>query len=233
MRKILTYAIPMLLGVGFLTAAVHSDPQNGGQTKLQSGVAARSSQPAVVEEAAPPAPPTTVTTAAPVETTTTTVAPTTTTTRARVAPTTVTTARRTFVTPVTAAPRPRPTTTTAPAPTQAAAPEPQVIDCGTGSANAKANLVNLGGGRYGLTATVINESTKAIELDGLVVTADYGTAGKKQFNVAVSGRRVEARPGPAEVTFSIPESEGSSAPTNFVISDFRFHTAGLPECTSH
>ena len=231
MRKLLTYAIPMLLGVGFLTAAVHSDPQNGGETKLQSGVAARSSQPAVIEEAAPAAPPTTVTTA-PAETTTTTVAPTTTTTRARVAPTTVTTARR-FVTPVTAAPRPRPTTTTAPAPTQAAAPEPQVIDCGTGSANSKANLVNLGGGRYGLTATVINESTKAIELDSLVVTADYGTAGKKQFTVAVSGRRVEARPGTAEVTFSIPESEGSSAPTNFVISDFRFHTAGLPECTSH
>ena len=231
MRKLLTYAIPMLLVVGFLTAAVHSDHQNGGQTKLQSGVAARSSQPAVIEEAAPPAPPTTVTTA-PVETTTTTAAPTTTTTLRRVAPTTVTTARR-FVTPVTAAPRPRPTTTTAPAPTQAAAPEPQVIDCGTGSANAKASLVNLGGGRYGLTATVINESTKAIELDSLVVTADYGAAGKKQFSVAVSGRRVEARPGTAEVTFSIPESEGPSAPTNFVISDFRFHTAGLPECTSH
>jgi cytoskeletal protein RodZ len=228
MRKLLTYAIPMLLGVGLLTAAVHSDPQNGGQTKLQSGVAAPASQPAVIEEAAPP---TTVTTA-PVETTTTTAAPATTTTLPRVAPTTVTTARR-AVTPVTAAPRPRPTTTTAPAPTQAAAPEPQVIDCGTGSANAKANLVNLGGGRYGLTATVINESTKAIELDELVVTADYGAAGKKQFTVAVSGRRVEARPGPAEATFSIPESEGSSAPVSFVISDFRFHTAGLPECTSH
>ncbi|HET9772542.1 MAG TPA: hypothetical protein VFS16_16730 [Acidimicrobiia bacterium] len=230
MRKLLTYAIPMLLGVGLLTAAVHSDPQNGEQTKLQSGVAAPASQPAVIEEAAPPAPPTTVTTAAPVETTTTTAAPVTTTTM-RVAPTTVTTARKT-VTPVTA-PRPRPTTTTTMAQTQAAAPEPQVIDCGTGSANSKANLVNLGGGRYGLTATVVNESTKAIELDTLVGTADYGAAGKKQFTVAVSGRRIEARPGPSEVTFSIPESEGTSAPTNFVISDFRFHTAGLPECTSH
>lgn len=230
MRKLLTYAIPMLLGVGLLTAAVHTDPQNGEQTRLQSGVAASPSQPAVIEEAAPPAPPTTVT--APAETTTTTAAPaTTTTTFRRVAPTTVTTARR-VVTPVTA-PRPRPTTTTTMAQTQAAAPEPQVIDCGTGSANAKANLVNLGGGRYGLTATVINESTKPIELDSLVVTADYGAAGKKQFTVAVAGRRIEARPGPAEATFSIPESEGPSAPTNFVISDFRFHTAGLPECTSH
>ena len=40
MRKLLTYAIPMLLGVGLLTAAIHSDPQNGEQTKLQGGVAA-------------------------------------------------------------------------------------------------------------------------------------------------------------------------------------------------
>jgi len=130
-----------------------------------------------------------------------------------------------------AAPRPRSTPTTAPAPQQA--PEPQIIDCGTGSASAKANLVNLGSGRYGLSATVVNESTKTIELDSLVVTADYGAAGKKQYTVAVAGKTVDARPGQAEVTFSIPESEGSSAPTNFVISDFRFHTAGIPECTSH
>ena len=47
----------------------------------------------------------------------------------------------------------------------AAAQEPQIIDCGTGSASAKANLVNLGNGRYGLTATVVNESTKSIELE--------------------------------------------------------------------
>ena len=54
MRKLLTYAIPMLLGVGLLTAAIHGDPQNGEQTKLQAGVAAQSSQPAVIEEARPP-----------------------------------------------------------------------------------------------------------------------------------------------------------------------------------
>ncbi len=226
MRKLLTLAIPMLLGVGLLTAAIHKDPQNDEQSKrLQAGFAQTRSQPAVVEEAAAP---TTTTTAAP-ETTTTTAAPapTTTTTLAIV---TTTTARR-VVTPVTA-PRPRPTTTTTFQQTQAAA-EPTVIDCGTGSANAKANLVNLGGGRHGLTATVINESTKDIQLDSLVVTADYGAAGRKQFNVAVSGKIVQARPGQAEVTFSIPESEGNTAPSNFVISDFRFHTHGLPECTSH
>jgi hypothetical protein len=228
MRKLLTLAIPMLLGVGLLTAAIHSDPQKDEQSKrLQAGVAqTRSTLPAVIEEAA--AAPTTTTTAAPPSTTTTAApAPTTTTT---LAPVTTTTARRT-VTPATT-PRPRPTPTTAPAQTQAAA-EPQIIDCGTGSANAKANLANLGPGRYGLTATVINESTKPIELDYLVVTADYGAAGKKQYQVAVAGKQVDARPGNAEVTFSIPESENSSAPTNFVISDFRFHTAGLPECTSH
>jgi len=227
MRKLLTLAIPLLLGVGLLTAAVHSDPQQNEQSKRsQAGVAAPSQQPAVVGEAA--AAPTTTTTA-PAIVTPTTMAPVTTTT---MAPVTTTTARRTFA-PVTSTPRPRPTPTTAPPQTQAAAPQPQIIDCGTGSASAKANLVNLGGGRYGLSATVVNESTKTIELDSLVVTADYGAAGKKQFTVAVSGKQVEARPGQAEVTFSIPESEGDRAPTNFVISDFRFHTAGLPECTSH
>jgi hypothetical protein len=227
MRKILTLAIPLLMGVGLLTAAIHSDPQDDQQSKrLQAGVAATRSLPAVIEEAAPA---TTTTIAAP-ETTTTTAAPTTTTTAAPA--TTTTTERQKSTTPTTSRPRPT-TTTTGPAQTQAAAPQPQVIDCGTGSASAKANLVSLGGGRYGLTATVVNESTKAIDLDGLVVTADYGAAGKKQFSVSVTGKRVDARPGQAEVTFSIPESESTSAPTNFVISDFRFHTAGLPECTSH
>lgn len=229
MRKLLALAIPMLLGVGLLTAAIHGDTQNGQTKRLQAGVSETRSLPAVIEEAAAP---TTTTTAAP-ETTTTTAAPAPSTTTTAARATTTTTARPRVITPVTA-PRPRPTTTTtAPAPTQAAASEPQVIDCGTGSASAKANLTNLGSNRYGLTATVLNESTKAIELDSLVVTADYGAAGKKQYTVAVSGRRVDARPGEAEVTFSIPESESSTAPTNFVISDFRFHTAGLPECTSH
>jgi hypothetical protein len=227
MRKLLTLAIPMLLGVGLLTAAIHSDPQKDEQSKrLQAGVeATRTTQPAVVGEAAAA---TTTTTAAP-ETTTTTAAPAPTTTTTRFIVTT-TTARR--VTPVTN-PRPRPTPTTqAPQPQQQAAAEPTIIDCGTGSANAKANLVNLGGGRYGLNATVINESTKDIELDSLVVTADY-KSGKKQFSAPVSGKIVQARPGQAEMTFTIPESEGTESPTNFVISDFRFHTAGLPECTSH
>jgi cytoskeletal protein RodZ len=228
MRKILTLAIPVLLGVGVLTAAIHNDPQNGEQSKrLQAGVAATRSLPAVIEEAAAPA--TTAPTAAPA-TTTTTAAPTTTTTAAPA--TTTTTSKQRSTTPTTA--RPRPTPTTAPTQSQAAAPapEPQVIDCGTGTASSRANLVHPASSSYGLTATVVNESTKSIELDSLVVTADYGAAGKKQFTVNVAGRQVDARPGQSEITFDIPDSNGNTAPTSFVISDFRFHTAGLPECTS-
>jgi hypothetical protein len=232
MRKLLTLAIPLLLGVGVLTALVHSDPQSGVQsTRRQGGVADMTkSLPAVIEEAAAQ-PPVTAPAALP-QATTSTLAPTTTTTAAPA--TTTTTARPKSTTPTTARPRPT-TTTTAPAQSQAASPppQPQVIDCGTGTASAKANLVHPASSTYGLSATVVNESTKAIELDSLVVTADYGAAGKKQFVVQVAGKRVDARPGQAEVTFDIPESQGPTAPVNFVISDFRFHTAGLPECASH
>ena len=227
MRKLLTLAIPMLLGVGLLTAAVHKDSSSNEQAKrIQPGVEASSSQSAVIEEAAAP---TTTTTAAPATTTTTLAPPLVTTTT--MAPVTTTTARR-AITPVTA-PRPRPTPTTTAPPQEQAAAQPQMIDCGTGEARANANLNNLGGGRYALTATVVNNSTKAIELDKLVVTADYGAAGKKQFVVNVAGKTVDAAPGTTTMTFSIPESEGTSAPSNFMISDLQFHTAGLPECTSH
>jgi hypothetical protein len=228
MRKLLTIAIPMLFVVGVLTALVHSDPQT--TTHQAGGVAAiTKSLPAVIEEAAPATSPATSPVAATPQTTSTTLAPTTTTTAA---PTTTTTAKPKSTTPTTAHQRVT-TTTTQPAPAQAASPQPAVIDCGTGTASAKANLTHPGSGVYALTATVINESTKAIELDSLVVTADYGAAGKKQFVVQVAGRQVDARPGQAEVTFDIPESQSASVPASFVISDFRFHTAGLPECTSH
>lgn len=222
MRKLLTLAIPMLLGVGLLTAAIHSgSPET---ERSQSGVAAASSQPAVIEEAAAPA--TTTTTAAP-ETTTTTAAPAPTTTTT-LAPVTTTTARRS-VTPATS-PRPRQTTTTTvPVPTQAAA-QPQVIDCGTGEAFARAKLAN-----GNVIATVINDSTKAIELETLVVTIDYGgTAGQKRYTYEVAGKTVDARPGVNEASFSLPANiSGSSQQIKIVISEFGFHTAGLPECTSN
>ena len=217
MRKLLTLAIPMLLGVGLLTAAIHTDSP---KERSQGGVAAASSQPAVIEEAAAP---TTTTTAAP-ETTTTTAAPAPTTTTT-LAPVTTTTARK-AVTPVTM-PRPRPTTTTAPVQTQAAA-QPAVIDCGTGSANAKGTFGGTSVGAY-----VLNDSTKAIELDTLVVTVTYQKAGKKQYSFNVAGQRVGARPDPNEATFSMPSDVTGDTMIDLVISDFRFHTAGLPECASH
>src|ERR1700746_939204 len=163
MRKLLTLAIPLLLGGGVLTALVHSDPQSGVQsTRRQAGVADMTkSLPAVIEEAAAQAHPATAPGAAP-QSTTPPLAPTTTTTAAPA--TTTTTARPKSTTPTTARPRPT-TTTTAPAPMQAASPQPQVIDCGTGTASAKANLVHPASNTYALTATVLNESTKAIELD--------------------------------------------------------------------
>jgi len=228
MRKLLTLAIPLLLGVGVLTALV-SNPESGKQSKQsQSGVAATKSLPAVIEAAAAPATPPPTTPAAVPESTTTTLAPTTT-----------TTAKSKSTTPTTAHQRATTTTTApAPAPNQSASPQPAVIDCGTGTASAKANLV--AGSKpstNALTATVDNQSTKPIELDSLVVTVDYNDGSQKQFTVPVAGQRVDAQPGQAQVTFPVPNTEtacsGPSSIKNFVISDFRFHTAGLPECTSH
>ena len=216
MRKLLTLAIPMLLGVGLLTAAIHSDTP---KERSQGGVASAPSQPAVIEEAAAP---TTTTTVAP-ETTTTTAAPAPTTTTT-LAPVTTTTARK--ATPVTM-PRPRPTTTTAPVQTQAAQ-QPAFIDCGTGSANAKGTFAGTSVGAY-----VLNDSTKAIELDTLVVTVTYRNAGKKQYSFNIAGQRVGARPDPNEATFSMPSDVTNDTMIDLVISDFRFHTAGLPECASH
>jgi cytoskeletal protein RodZ len=223
MRKLLTLAIPMLLGVGLLTAAVHSDSPKSEQSKRsQGGVAAAPSLPAVIEEAAAP----TTTTAAP-ETTTTTAAPAPTTTTT-LAPVTTTTARK-AVTPVTT-PRPRPTTTTAPVQTQAA--EPAFIDCGTGQAFANGTFR---GDTVG--AKVINRSTKAIELDAVEVTVTYRSGAKKQYSFEVAGHRIEANSGqPQEPTaeFSMPSGmPASDSMVDVVISDFRFHTAGLPECGSH
>jgi hypothetical protein len=234
MRKLLTLAIPLLLGVGILTALV-SNPDSGKQSKQsQAGVAASESRPAVIEEAAAPATtaPTTPTTAP--ASTTTTLAPATTTTTA--APATTTTTRPKAITA--AQPRVTPTTAAAPQPQPTQAAQPQVIDCGTGTASAKANLVaGSAPGTNALTATVDNESTKTIELDSLVVTVDYNDGTQKQFTLQVAGQQVAARPGQNTLTLQVPNSQtassGPSSIKNFVISNFQFHTAGLPECTSH
>ncbi len=216
------YAIPIVLAVGVLAAVANSpedgknlaapDLEQGGEVTGTTLPAVIESPPVTVPVTAPPAP-------APVETTTTTMAP---------APTPTTMARPKPA----ASPRPAytpPATAASPAP-EPVVVQPEAVDCGTGSASARARLINEAG-TYKLVATVINESTKEIQLDSLVVTATYAGT-EKMFTVNVGGRVVEARPGQAEMTFDIPESAGPGAPSTFQISEFRFHTAGLPQCSS-
>jgi hypothetical protein len=217
------YAIPIVMAVGLL-AAVANNPEDqklASPDLQQSGEVTTPTVPAVVES-----PPVTVPVTSPapepvVETTTTTMAP---------APTPTTMARpKPAAAPRASRPVYTPPATTAPAP-EPVVVQPEAVDCGTGSASAKARLVNEAG-TYKLIATVLNESTKNIQLDTLMVKATYsGTV--KTFEVNVGGRIVEARPGQAEMSFDIPESAGPGAPSTFEISEFRFHTAGLPQCSS-
>lgn len=216
MRKLLTFSIPIVLGVGLLAAALNDTDDKPLQ---QAGAVTNTTLPAVIE--GEPGAETTTTTAAPAPapepepTTTTTAAPATTTTTRRAA------------TPTTARQAPT-TTTTAPAPQQAAAPAPSTVDCGTGSASAVAKLTR-NGSAYAVAATVTNHSTKAIQLDSLLVRAVYNGV-EKIFTVEVGGRVVES--GGGEMTFEIPESAQEGPPSSFDISEFKFHTAGLPQCAS-
>lgn len=225
MRRVLMYAIPIVMAAGLL-AAVANSPEDEGQDVAsggdnpsleQGGKVTGTTLPAVIETpdttaptTAPPAPETTTTTAAPPP-----------------PPTTVTTAARPR--PASSPPR-RTTPPTTAAPVQPVVQQPEPVDCGTGSASARTRLVNDGSG-YKLVATVINESTKAIQLDSLAVRATYAD-GSRDYNVNVGGRVVEPRPGQAEMDFEIPESAGAGAPTDFHIAEFKFHTAGLPQCAS-
>jgi cytoskeletal protein RodZ len=216
MRKLLTYAIPVILGVGVLAALV-SNPSEEGQfsaSRQQGGVSEEQpfGLPAVIEE------PTTTTTTAPAL-----IQPV---TPVTIAPTPTTAAR-----PVSTKPAPKPAATPRPAPQPVQTPGPAPPDCGTGSAQAKATLVDTDPGiatRYRLGATVTNNSTKAVELDRLVVQAAYGGV-TKTFSASVGGRRIE--PG-ATISIDIPESDSATAPSSFSITEFAFHTAGLPACAS-
>lgn len=226
MRKLLSLAIPIVFGVGVVTAVIN-DPDDKANLSA-AGRVTETTLPAVIEDPAPVAESTTTTMAPPppMETTTTTAAP--------PAPVTTTTVKRAVApavrpAPRPAAPRPTPTTVAPAAPTQVV--QPAAIDCGTGSASAKAFFEQTPSG-YQLGAKVINDSTKTIELDSLIVRASYADGSVKTFAVNVAGQRVDARPGTAEVSFAIPESAGATPPQGFEISEFRFHTAGLPECAS-
>jgi hypothetical protein len=215
------YAIPIVMAVGLLAAVANSpedgqklaapDLEQGGQVTGNTVPAVIESPPVTVPVTQPPAP-------VVEETTTTTMAP---------APTPTTMARPRPA----ASPRPvsTPPTTQAPAPPPVVV-QPEAVDCGTGSASARSRLINEAG-TYKLVATVVNESTKDIQLDTLVVKATYAS-GPKNFDVNVGGRVIESRPGQFEMSFDIPESAGTAAPSTFEISEFRFHTAGLPQCSS-
>jgi cytoskeletal protein RodZ len=213
MRKLLTYAIPVILGVGVLAALV-SNPSEEGQFSASRGVTEEQpfGLPAVIEE---PTTSTTTTTAPPAAQPTT---------PATFAPTPTTTARPVSTKP----PAPKPAATPRPAPQPA--PGPPAPDCGTGSAQAKVALVATGPGtRYRLVATVTNNASKAVELDRLVVQAVYGGV-NQTFTANVAGRKIE--PG-AQLSIEIPESDSASPPSNSPqITEFAFHTAGLPECAS-
>jgi hypothetical protein len=95
-------------------------------------------------------------------------------------------------------------------------------------------MLGRSGTSYVLSAKVTNKSNRDIELDSLIVRANYGGT-NKVFTIPVSGKVVQAAPGTYEMIFSIPESASNAPPTSFEIrqEDFRFHTAGLPECASH
>lgn len=213
------YAIPIVMAVGLL-AAVANSPEDGQKLAApdleQGGEVTGTTLPAVIESPPVTVPVTSPAPAPVVETTTTTAPAPTPTTMARPRPAA---APRPVSTPTTAAPVPPPVVQ-----------QPEAVDCGTGSASARSRLVN-DAGTYKLVATVVNESTKDIQLDSLVVKATY-SSGQKTFTVNVGGRVIEPRPGQYEMSFDIPESAGSAAPSTFEISEFRFHTAGLPQCSS-
>ncbi|MGH9034486.1 MAG: hypothetical protein ACRD0O_01870 [Acidimicrobiia bacterium] len=221
MRRVLMYAIPIVMAVGLL-AAVANSPEDGQKLAApdleQAGEVTDNTLPAVIES--PPVTVPVTSPPAPVVETTTTTAP-------APAPTPTTMARPRPA----ASPRPvsTPPTTAATVPPPVVV-QPEAVDCGTGSASARSRLINEAG-TYRLVATVVNESTKEIQLDSLVVKATYAS-GEKTFDVNVGGRIIEARPGQAEMSFDIPESAGPGAPTTFEIAEFRFHTAGLPQCSS-
>jgi hypothetical protein len=214
MRKLLTYAIPVILGVGLLAALVNNPSEDGQlSASRQPGSVTEDpfGLPAVIEE------PTTSTTTAPVAVEVTT------TTTAYVTPTT---AARPVYTPKPAAPKPAPK----PAPTPQ--PQPPAYDCGTGSAQAKVTLIDVDPGigtMYRLVATATSSASKTVELDKLVVQAMYGGV-NKTFTANVAGRKIE--PG-TSISIEIPESDSASAPSNSPqITEFVFHTAGLPQCSS-
>jgi hypothetical protein len=235
MRKLLTLAIPLILGVGLLTAAF-TDPrqEKPASSRRQAGVATEHALPAVIEES-----PTSTATLGPTTSTTAAAAPAPVPAPALPQPTTTSTAAKPMTTvttkpPVTAKPKAAPATTTTlapapePEPTEAAA-GPSTVDCGQGTASARA-IYGSNKEASSLYAEIENNSNREIELDRLSVNATYPDGGSRIYMLEVAGRRVQ--PG-EKIVISIPDSAPQGAPKEFTIAEFGFHTAGMPECASH
>jgi hypothetical protein len=87
-------------------------------------------------------------------------------------------------------------------------------------------------GAYELTATVRNEADRAVEIDTLVVRANYPgprTATYPSDATKFGGTRVESG---QQVVFAIRESRAAEAPTSFEVAEFTYHTADMPQCKS-
>ena len=226
MRKMLAIAIPAVMAAGLVAAALNEpEPE---LTASNPGIVNQEPGPAVIE--VPATEPTTTTTVAPPppppETTTTT-PPTSPPTTARTTPTT---AMR---------PRPRTTPTTKPkTQTTAAAPRPaapkQQVDCGTGTALANVEGYDTGSD-YRIRVTVVNKTNQHIEIDSLSFTAIYDGV-ERVFNLPVAGQRVIASADPVNnpttVVLEVADSASAQPPSAFTPPNFKFHTAGLPQCAS-
>jgi hypothetical protein len=101
-------------------------------------------------------------------------------------------------------------------------------DCGQGSATAQAVLDRTDTG-YVLRVTVANDSNRTVELDRLVVGAVYPN-GVRTFTTGATGHWISA--GVAVTDFAIPDSVSTERPVSFGVSEFAFHTAGLPGCAA-
>jgi hypothetical protein len=121
-----------------------------------------------------------------------------------------------------------PTTDLASPATVLAPPSSRQTDCGQGSATARAVLDRTDSG-YVLRVTVANDSNRTVELDRLVVRADTSD-GVRTFDAAVEGQWISS--GVPQREFAVPGSASVTPPARFAVTDFAFHTAGLPACVA-
>ena len=85
---------------------------------------------------------------------------------------------------------------------------------------------------YQLAVAFDNRTDKTMEIDQVTVSATYPT-GKVRYEAPVAGRRIDPRKFEDELpTLVIPDSVTEVAPSEFLIWEFRYHTADHPECAS-